>query len=173
MNSLKTWLAIIFGVAFLRIGLLHFTQPEPFDAIIPPYLPFPRFWTLASGILEILLGLGLMLPKMRQRAALCMALLLVLMYPANLNMWVHDIPFGQTRFETRGHIVRLLIQIILILGCLWISRRLKGSRASKGCRHKTQLKNSDFFLSEGPSLNGCMRLGVTPCAPLTKGRSWM
>ena len=129
MNSLKTWLAIIFGVAFLRIGLLHFTQPEPFDAIIPPYLPFPRFWTLASGILEILLGLGLMLPKMRQRAALCMALLLVLMYQANLNMWVHDIPFGQTRFETRGHIVRLLIQIILILGCLWISRRLKGARA--------------------------------------------
>ena len=36
---------------------------------------------------------------------------------------------GQTRFETRGHIVRLLIQIILILGCLWISRRLKGARA--------------------------------------------
>ena len=63
MNSLKTWLAIIFGVAFLRIGLLHFTQPEPFDAIIPPYLPFPRFWTLASGILEILFGLGTDAPK--------------------------------------------------------------------------------------------------------------
>ena len=129
MNSLKTWVAIVLGVAFLRIGFLHFTQPEPFDAIIPPYLPFPRFWTFASGILEILLGLGLILPKMRQRAALCMALLLVLMYPANLNMWVNDIPFGQTRFETRGHIIRLLIQIILILVCLWISRRLKGTHA--------------------------------------------
>ena len=82
---------------------------------------------------------------------------------ANLNMWVHDIPFGQTRFETRGHIVRLLIQIILILGCLWISRRLKGARAqARMQRHKTQLKNSDFFLSEAPSLNGCMRLGRLP-----------
>ena len=91
-------------------------------------MPFPRFWTLASGILEILLGLGADAPK-DVEAALCMALLLVLMYPANLNMWVHDIPFGQTRFETRGHIVRLLIQIILILGCLWISKRLKGAHA--------------------------------------------
>ena len=152
MNSLKTWLAIIFGVAFLRIGLLHFTQPEPFDAIIPPYLPFPRFWTLASGILEILLGLGLMLPKMRQRAALCMALLLVLMYPANLNMWVHDIPFGQTRFETRGHIVRLPdsnhSNPWLSLDFQTTSRGL--ARKQRMQRHKTQLKNSDFFSFRRP-----------------------
>ena len=111
MNSLKTWLAIIFGVAFLRIGLLHFTQPEPFDAIIPPYLPFPRFWTLASGILEILLGFGLMLPKMRQRAALCMALLLVLMYTANLNMWVNNIPLDGKTYAHHWHVLRLVAQL--------------------------------------------------------------
>ena len=36
---------------------------------------------------------------------------------------------GKHGLKPRGHIVRLLIQIILILGCLWISRRLKGACA--------------------------------------------
>ena len=49
--------AIALGLAFAWIGLLHFRNPEPFEAIVPTYLGWPRFWNFASGGLEIVLGL--------------------------------------------------------------------------------------------------------------------
>ena len=44
-------------------------NPEIFDSIVPDYLGFPRFWTIASGVLEIILGIGMILPVYRQLAA--------------------------------------------------------------------------------------------------------
>ena len=47
---MKTLVAVILGVPFIFIGVEHFLRPELFDVIVPAYLGFPRFWTLASGV---------------------------------------------------------------------------------------------------------------------------
>ena len=56
-------LAIVLGLAFCRIGLLHWTNPEPFEAIVPAYLGVPSVWNLLSGSLEMLFGVGLVIPR--------------------------------------------------------------------------------------------------------------
>ena len=115
-------MAIILGLAFARIGILHFTNPTAFDAIVPEYLGWPRFWTLWSGGLEIMLGIGLALPWTRAISARILFVLVILMSLANINMWINDIPFNGTRLSNTGHIIRMLIQVMLLATLAWLGR---------------------------------------------------
>ena len=125
--------AIPLGLAFAWIGLLHFRNPEPFEAIVPAYLGWPRFWNFASGAMEIAFGLGLALPPTRRWSARVLVLLVLAMSLANLNMWVNDLPFNGTRLSTRGHVIRWIIQaaLLLVLATLGWSSRGSDRRPSR------------------------------------------
>ncbi|QTI68229.1 DoxX family protein [Gordonia polyisoprenivorans] len=77
----------------LTIGTLHFVAPKPFDEIIPEEIPAdPRMLTYASGVAEVALGVGLLVPATRKPSAAAAAALFVAVYPANINMvrlWWH------------------------------------------------------------------------------------
>jgi uncharacterized membrane protein len=45
--------------AFTISGGLHLVRPALFDPLIPPVLPHPRAWTVASGVVEIGCAIGL------------------------------------------------------------------------------------------------------------------
>jgi uncharacterized membrane protein len=107
-------IATAIGISFVGIGIQHFRNPEPFEAIVPAYLGWPRFWNFTSGGLEILLGLGLIVPIARRWSARFLVLLVLAMSLANLNMWMNDVPFGGTRLSTAGHVVRGIAQIVLL-----------------------------------------------------------
>ena len=114
-SGLSHVLAIVLGLAFCRIGLLHWTNPEPFEAIVPAYLGAPSFWNLLSGSFEMLFGVGLVIPGTRKRSAMFLFFLVIAMSLANLNMWINDLPFNGTRLSTQGHVIRWCIQIVLLL----------------------------------------------------------
>jgi len=108
------------GIAFLKIGIDHFLDPEWFEPIVPEILGSPRFWVLISGAAEIVIGIMLILPMTRKIGGNSCAILLILLYWANLNMWINDIPIGGQNFEGRWHLLRLFIQILLIFIALFI-----------------------------------------------------
>lgn len=75
------------AVMLLGIGVLHFVAPKPFDEIIPEEIPGdPRTLTHLSGVAEIGLGAGLLVPRTRRISGALSALLFLAVYPANLNM---------------------------------------------------------------------------------------
>jgi uncharacterized membrane protein len=89
--------AVILGLFILGAGVTHFINPTFFDAIVPPWMPFgERFWTIVSGIAEVIIGIGVLRQSTRKRAALAAFVLFIAVYPANLYMawdW-RDRPFG-------------------------------------------------------------------------------
>ena len=113
---------IIFGLPFVIIGIDHFIDPSWYEPIVPEILGFPTFWVYASGVFEIALGAGLMLPRTRQISAYGIALMLVALYWANFNMWINDIAIGGSKFGTNWHIMRAIIQAVLIIICLTIAK---------------------------------------------------
>jgi len=113
---------IIFGFPFVIIGIDHFIDPSWYEPIVPEILGFPTFWVYASGVFEIALGAGLMFPQTRQISAYGIALMLVVLYWANFNMWVNDIAIGGSKFGTNWHIMRAIIQVLLISICLIIAK---------------------------------------------------
>lgn len=78
------------AVLFATSGTLHLLRPQLFEPIIPRALPVPRALVYASGVGELACAAGLLHPATRQRAGWASAALLVLMFPANVQMAVTE-----------------------------------------------------------------------------------
>lgn len=80
--------AIAVGLAamFLVTGVAHFVQPlrGGLVAIVPPRLPAPGLLVTLTGVLEMSGVVGLLIPQTRIAAAVCLCLLLLAMFPANV-----------------------------------------------------------------------------------------
>ena len=123
-------IAIAYGIALVVIGISHFTDPQKFVDIVPTILPFPLFLVYVTGGMEIAGGVGIIYPETRILAGRLLALFLVAVYPANLYMWTHDVAFNGTKFDTQGHVIRLVLQLILIMVALYLSGDLNFSKSS-------------------------------------------
>ena len=120
-QTFRNVIGIFFGIPFVLIGYDHFISPEIYDPLVPDYMGSPRFWTILSGIFEIILGLGVSIPFTRIYSAKSLALLLIILYLANLNMWLNDIPFNGAKLSQIGHLIRFMIQVFLVLVCFWLA----------------------------------------------------
>ena len=121
-------LALIYGIPFILVGIEHFREPQKFVDIVPKYMPFALFLVYLTGVLEIVGGLGIIYPETREITGRLMVLFLIAIYPANFNMWINDIPYNGTRLTTQGHVVRLSVQFLLIIGALGFSGDLQKLR---------------------------------------------
>ena len=106
-------LIYVYVVFFISAGLNHFLNPQFYDAIVPDFIPFPRLIHLITGVIEIILPLFL-LTRFRKEAALLMMIFLVLLYGANLYVWINDLPYGRTYFTNQQHFFRFLLQVLYI-----------------------------------------------------------
>lgn len=120
MDTFKLVTKIIFGVLFIAAGANHFINPKFYLSIMPPYLPWPYTLVMLSGIAEIVLGVGLLIPQSSQYAAWGLILLLIAVFPANIHMAIHPelyptVPSLMLR-------MRLPLQVVLVLWAYWYTR---------------------------------------------------
>lgn len=117
-------------MAFAGISHLTFARAE-FAAQVPHVLPFPTdFTVVASGVVELLLGLAFMLlVRLRIPVGLALAAFFVAVFPGNVAQWLnHADGFGLDTDAKR--FARLLFQPLLILWALLSSgawRWLRGT----------------------------------------------
>lgn len=65
-------------------GSYHFINPEFYLGLIPDYLPYPELINYLSGILEIVLAIGVAIPKTRLLAVKGIIILLVVFIPSHV-----------------------------------------------------------------------------------------
>ncbi len=109
---------------------MHFVAPAAFASIVPRWLGDPRPWVLGSGALEIGCAVGLAVPRTRATAAAATAALLVLVFPANVQMAVTALrsDTASTAYQL-GTLGRLPVQLPLIAWTVSIRRRSVDSEA--------------------------------------------
>ena len=115
---------IIFSTFFIYVGITHFINPGLYDALVPTYLPNPRFMHLLAGAAEIILGVSL-LTKWKSEGAFLLAIFLVIVYLGNLHMWINDVPFMGNTLTTNGHILRLFAQIVMVMYSIYLWKVFK------------------------------------------------
>jgi uncharacterized membrane protein len=112
---------VLLGASLLYTGFLHLTSRRiEFQAQVPSWLPLePDFVVIASGIVEILLGLALLtLWKKRREVGIATTIFFLLIFPGNIWQYIDGIDaFGLNTDTERG--VRLLFQPLLVLWALW------------------------------------------------------
>ncbi|MBR6250796.1 MAG: hypothetical protein IKR17_06330 [Bacteroidales bacterium] len=124
MNYVKTFIRILLGLFMTYAGVSHLTiARQEFVAQVPTWLQFSPGFTdfvvLASGVVEIALGLGMLfLWKKKAIVGALLALFYVLIFPGNINQYVNDIDaFGLDTEQAR--LIRLFFQPLLIFFALW------------------------------------------------------
>ncbi|MCZ4080104.1 DoxX family membrane protein [Rhodococcus sp. H36-A4] len=118
---MKTIARILLGSFLMFAGLSHlFWAREAFRAQVPSWVPLDAdFVVLASGVVEIALGLALVV-LVRRRVALgwIVATFFVAVFPGNISQFLtHSDAFGLDTDAARG--IRLLLQPVLVAWALW------------------------------------------------------
>lgn len=113
--------AIVIGA-----GVVHLVRPEVYEPIVPPSLPWPRFVVLASGALEIALGLGLAVERTRRASAYGLVAFFIVVFPANVHMAVNGAQLAGAPVPEWAAWARLPVQLVLILWASMFCRRRPG-----------------------------------------------
>lgn len=104
------------AAVFVGAGVMHFVAPTPFERIVPPPIP-AALAVQASGVFEVLGGVGLLVPRTRRAAAWGLLALLVAVFPANV--------YAALRPETMAGVpvwalwARLPVQPLLMAAVAW------------------------------------------------------
>lgn len=136
---LKRPLLYVMASIYIVAGITHFLVPEAFAQIVPPMLPYPLAFAYLSGVAEIALGVGLLIPRTRKLAAWGVIALLIAVFPANVYMAVSDVTvtgvFGRTLDPSPTvRWGRLPLQAVLIGWAWWYTRPMPGERATTNSR---------------------------------------
>ena len=111
---------MLLGSALIYTGILHLTTSRlEFQAQVPPWVPFsPDFIVLASGVVEILLGLALASLRRRKEVGIATALFFIAIFPGNISQYVNKVDaFGLDSDQAR--FIRLFFQPLLVIWALW------------------------------------------------------
>ena len=86
VNSWTAAIAVGLAAMFILTGFAHFAPQLRGDliAIVPPRLPARGYLVTITGLLELLGAVGLLLPVTRVAAAVCLLVLMLAMFPANV-----------------------------------------------------------------------------------------
>ena len=103
----------VYVLFFVGAGINHFLNPQFYDAIVPSFIPYPRIVHQFTGILEILIPL-LFFTKYRKEATIMMIILLVILYGANLYVWIYNLAYGRNYWSNQQHFLRFLLQLFYI-----------------------------------------------------------
>jgi uncharacterized membrane protein len=86
VDSWPRAVAVGLAVMFVMTGVAHFVPAMRRDmiAIVPPRLPAAGLLITITGVLELLGAAGLLYPPTRVAAAVCLFVLMLVMFPANI-----------------------------------------------------------------------------------------
>ena len=119
MKIFRTIARIALGVALGSAGVSHLgSARETFRAQVPTWLPLDAdFVVIASGVVEIALGLWLISGYKAPMAGAATALFFIAIFPGNISQWVTQTDaFGLNTDEAR--FTRLFFQPLLVIWAL-------------------------------------------------------
>lgn len=126
---LRFMLRLLFAVFFVGAGINHFLRTGFYLRMMPPYVPFHLAMVQASGIAEIVLGILLLIPRASAAAAWGLIVLLVAVFPANVQMALHPETFPE--FSTTALWLRLPLQAVMIAWAYWYTGKNREARGER------------------------------------------
>lgn len=116
LGAWQAWLTGGLVLLFLMgaVGRLVPAVRAELVAMVPPRLPRPELVIAATGVLEVVGAIGLLLPPTHHLAALCLALLLVAVFPANVHA-------ARSNPEASPLLPRTIEQLVFVGACLAVA----------------------------------------------------
>ncbi len=114
---MMTWHFILMAVMYIFAGVMHFIAPKSYIKIMPDYFKHQAFLVYLSGVVEIVLGIGLFFEDTKVISIYAIVLMLAVFLIVHINM---------LKGEKEAHgvpriilILRLPLQFVLIWWALY------------------------------------------------------
>jgi uncharacterized membrane protein len=121
-------LRVLVALPLLVSGLLHLTRTALLATIIPPFFPYRPQLVVFSGLLELAGAIGLLLPAFTRPASVCLALMMVAIFPANVYAANQSVG-GLHMPSVPIRLAMQVIYVVLLLVAGWgVPHRSKTSR---------------------------------------------
>ena len=132
MELIRKGFQVLLGAALMYAGVTHLTTSRTeFQAQVPTWVPLSAdFVVLASGVVEIALGIALASLQNRRQVGWITAAFFVAIFPGNISQYVNGIDaFGLDTDQAR--LTRLFFQPLLVIWALWSTGAWKSRKAGK------------------------------------------
>ena len=121
------------SLLYITVGVKHFINPDFFVTIVPPIINWKEEAVLVSGFIEVLLGILLLFNQTRKLAAWGIILLLIAVLPANIYLYLSEIPREILCISKSQALFRIPFQIPLIIISYWHSKEIHSKQLSIIC----------------------------------------
>jgi uncharacterized membrane protein len=111
-------LRTLLGAMMILGGFAHFVFPTMYGPMIPEGLP-KDLVNYGSGVLEIALGVGVFVPRLRWWATLGILLLMLVFLPVHVIDYFRDVPAIGSKAAAA---IRIPLQFVLIGWAWWVHR---------------------------------------------------
>ncbi|WNW02377.1 DoxX family membrane protein [Tenacibaculum sp. HL-MS23] len=111
MKHIWNFLRILLAIFIVYAGIQHFIKPDFFNAFVPDFLIYKSTIIYVSGIIEIVLGVLLLIPKYTRVAASGILILMLLFLPIHIWDVITDTPAIGSH---EAALIRLPMQFVLI-----------------------------------------------------------
>lgn len=112
---------VVQSVFYVASGVNHFWHPNFYLHIMPDHYAHPLTLVRASGVAEILGGLGLLTPVTRRFSAVGVAAMLVVFFDVHFSMLLHAARFPEVPAWVLW--ARIPLQFLLIGWALYFARQ--------------------------------------------------
>lgn len=101
---------------FTAVG--HFVFSKGMAMMLPEFIPFKKQIIYATGIIELITSIGLLIPKYQVATAWLVVIFFILILPANIYASMKHIDYQKATFEGPGLnylLFRIPLQLIFII----------------------------------------------------------
>ncbi|TDB84183.1 hypothetical protein E1264_25520 [Actinomadura sp. KC216] len=116
-------------VRFVPDSVASMPSAQELARMVPPFVPFPLAMVYLTGVLELLIAVGLVVTRTRWSAAAGLAVMLPLLLPANIYAALNDIPLNGA--EATPLWLRIPQQAAYIAIAVWIARSADSTEARR------------------------------------------
>ena len=102
------------GIAFIFFFVGHLVRTEGMVEMLPPWVPFRLALVYLTGLIELLIGIALFIPKYQALAAKLAIVVFVVFFPANIYAALNGIGVGGHQWGPVYLLIRGPLQMILI-----------------------------------------------------------
>lgn len=114
--ALAARIAMSIMLVFTAIG--HFVYTKGMAMMIPNFIPLKESFVYLTGLFEILLAIGLLIPRFKYISGWTLLIFLLLMLPANIYAAMNNVSYQKGTFDGHGLSYlwfRIPLQILFIV----------------------------------------------------------
>lgn len=109
----------------------HFTRTGEMARMLPEAVPSRELLIQISGVIEILAGLAILLPRTQHFAGWFLVAFFILVFPANIYAAIHRVDFGGHEMGPKYLWARAPLQLLLIWWAWYFAARKPARPARK------------------------------------------